>query len=126
MNPNQLRAQLEDRHLTAAKLKELLGSLCAALRERGVVSVEASYWGSGDEGAVEEVSYLPDGVAVSQELHDTIIKWIEDVLPGGWEINDGGQGEVTINVIKATAEIEHGSNYTETYYESFEFGGDKA
>lgn len=40
------------------------------------------------------------------------------VLPIGFEINDGGQGVMTINAETGEASIEHGSNYTEVNYES--------
>ena len=40
------------------------------------------------------------------------------MLPSGFEINDGGQGVMTINAETGEASIEHGSNHTEVNYES--------
>jgi len=40
------------------------------------------------------------------------------MLPSGFEINDGGQGVMTVNAETGEALIEHGSNYTEVNYES--------
>lgn len=39
-------------------------------------------------------------------------------LPSGFEINDGGQGVLTLNAENGEVEIEAGSNYTEVSYSS--------
>ena len=50
---------------------------------------------------------------------------IEDVLyeflPAGFEINDGSQGTLTIDVAAGTVTLEHGENYTETRDSTQEF-----
>jgi hypothetical protein len=111
--------------LTAAESRDLLIPVCEALRERQVVSVEASYSGYGDSGAVEQVCYRPEGVAVPREVGAVVELWILATLPSGWEDNEGGEGTVTIDVVAGTAVVEHGQHVQETDWETFEIGGEE-
>jgi hypothetical protein len=42
-------------------------------------------------------------------------------LPAGFEINDGSQGTLTVDVTAGTVTIEHGENYTDTRDSTQEF-----
>ena len=44
-----------------------------------------------------------------------------EFLPTGFEINDGSQGTLTVDVAAGTVTIEHGENYTETRDSTQEF-----
>ena len=44
-----------------------------------------------------------------------------ELLPSGWEINDGSYGTVTISVATEEIEIEHNERYTEVRTENFKF-----
>lgn len=46
---------------------------------------------------------------------------VEDYF-GGWENNDGGEGEITLTVDDELLEIDHGSYYTEVVRSSARFG----
>jgi hypothetical protein len=100
-----------------------LRSICESLRGRGVVAVEASYYGGGDEGAVQQIDYLPEGIKVPDDLGESLEDWICECLPNCWEIGDGGQGAVRIDVVAATAHFDHEVNVMTTEDESFDIGG---
>jgi hypothetical protein len=42
-------------------------------------------------------------------------------LPAGFDINEGGQGDVTIDVQAGTVKLDHQENYTETRDSTQEF-----
>ena len=44
-----------------------------------------------------------------------------EFLPDGFEINEGGQGDVTIDVAAGTVKLEHQENVTETRDSTREF-----
>jgi hypothetical protein len=102
-----------------------LRSICESLRGLGVVSVKGSYNGLGDDGAIEDLDFDPS-VEVPQPLTDRLEDWIYEVLPEGWEINEGSEGTFEIDVVAATACIEHGQNVLETVWETYEIGGEGA
>lgn len=77
-----------------------------------------SYEGSGDSGYVNstitldvnEVENIPAG------LEDYIYGILDHF--GGWEINEGSQGEVLFDFIEKVATVNHGQNYEETFTEN--------
>jgi hypothetical protein len=103
-------------------LAPLLRPICAALRSLGVSRVEMDYNGGGDEGAIESFSFFPEGVVVPDEFQELLDSWVCSVLPGGWEINEGSQGNILINVAESTARIEHEMNFITTESETYEIG----
>jgi hypothetical protein len=68
----------------------------------GVASVTVTFDGSGDSGNLEvEEPVLADRPGVVEPVdgfYDALETAVESVLPGGWEINEGAQGEVTFHV----------------------------
>jgi hypothetical protein len=124
LNLEEAREALQDAwSITREESKELLIPICEALVEGGVTQVGAQYCGSDDEGALEEISYLPEGAAVSSELRELVESWITATLPRGWEIDAGAQGQVAIDVGARTAQFDHEENYASTSYEPFQIGG---
>lgn len=91
------------------------------LAEAGIASITLEYDGSGDSGqyegytahnAAEEEIDVDDGLVDDlQELCD------EEILPSGYENNDGGYGEITVNVLTRTVELSHNQRYTESEWE---------
>jgi len=55
------------------------------------------------------------------ELRDEIIPRLDDFLPDGFEIDDGGQGGITIDVQAGTVTIEHRETFVEYHDTSMEF-----
>jgi hypothetical protein len=129
--------EAEDRIAAKKKLQKIL----VFLREHQVVSFGMTYKGESDSGCIEkanlydrtfsaddlsEVEYEEvDGEKekeiqkalinrMSQSLLDDLADILIDLLvPLGYEINDGGQGVIVLNVASGEVIGEHGSNYVE-------------
>jgi len=111
-------------------------ALCCAAERAGIQKIWARYDGMGDNGSVDEITYynrfgqtvtLNEHPALQQILgkfefkhavyynnKDKIIDFetkvdelVEAILPGGWEINDGSEGDVTINCLTRRVFLDH-------------------
>jgi hypothetical protein len=108
-------------------MAKLRTEILPALVQHRVANVEAAYSGYGDSGAIDAVQYRDAAgqrvkretipVALSEDLENVLYEF----LPAGFEINDGGQGTLTINTQKAKVTIEHQENYTESRNSTREF-----
>lgn len=83
----------------------------------GVVRVEARYNGYGDSGNIEDVTLTPEAASLETDLK---VK-LEDLLWGtaydlhpGFEINEGGDGEIDWDVTKDAMSIEHREHFTQS------------
>jgi ABC-type uncharacterized transport system permease subunit len=118
--------QTEQAHMEDAK-KRLHSEILPALIEKRVANIEAAYSGYGDSGCIDGVQYRDEaGVRVDRaSLPAPVIEQLENVLyeflPSGFEINDGGQGTLTINTQTAKVTVQHTENYTETRDSTREF-----
>ena len=118
--------QSEQARLERAKGK-LRAEVLPALRNRRVATVEAAYSGYGDSGAIDGVQYRDeagervDRTTIAQPLVEQLETCIYEFLPSGFEINDGGQGTLTIDTQTAKVTIQHQENYTETRDSTREF-----
>ena len=99
---------------------KLRNEIIPALMASGVANVEAAYSGYGDSGAIDGVQFRDkSGVRVERDTIPSALKeQLENVLyeflPDGFEINDGGQGTLTLDVQTSTVKLEHQENYTES------------
>lgn len=108
-----------------ARRNTLKDEILPALAKAGVDRVVAEYSGYGDSGAIDGVDYLSadgqpvEGAAalVSDRLEDALYEF----LPAGFEINEGGQGTLTLCVKDAKVVLEHGQNVTEVNESTEEF-----
>ena len=91
--------QLEREQKTQAEFESVL----AQLRDLGVSELSLSYNGEGDEGLVE----IDEPLDLPTNLNHKITEWAHHVLPGGWEINDGSSGTITLDVTTGTGKIEY-------------------
>lgn len=87
-----------------------------ALEAAGFETVVVKYNGAGDEGYIDEIESSPEdeGLEYKSPLYDAIEMAAYDVLErhhGGWEINEGSSGHITINVKDRKALIHHGERY---------------
>jgi hypothetical protein len=128
-NVRQLLAhyhQSEQARLERAKAK-LRAEVLPALRNHRVATVEAAYSGYGDSGAIDGVQYRDvagervDRTTIAQPLVEQLETCIYEFLPAGFEINDGGQGTLTLDTRTAKVTIQHQENYTETRDSAREF-----
>ena len=116
----------EQARLERAK-DNLRAEILPALRSHRVANVEAAYSGYGDSGAIDGIQYRDEaGVRVDRTtLPAQVIEQLERVLyeflPAGFEINDGGQGTVTLDVQTGKITLAHQENYTETRDSTREF-----
>lgn len=84
------------------------------LARLGVKLVTVEYHGASDEGAVESVTaQIANQVVIDlpDDLEGVIEEVAYDLLGakfGGWEINEGSSGEITIDVAERKASIHHG------------------
>jgi hypothetical protein len=83
-----------------------------ALTRAGVATIEAEYYGSGDEGYIDTITMFDvRGNAVdNKDALEMVERFIYDHLPGGFEINEGSQGTVEIDVISRKAHFDHNEN----------------
>jgi len=103
--------------------------LIAALKRHDVALAVIHFDGCGDEGQIDDVSFFKaDGAAISMlltkeapaaedgtptpslhALHAELEAFAYHTLGeihGGWEDNDGGYGEITIDVAEGTATLD--------------------
>jgi hypothetical protein len=118
--------QTEQARMEYAK-KRLRAEIIPKLVQHRVANIEAAYSGYGDSGAIDGIQYRDEaGVRVDRTaLPAPVIEQLENVLyeflPAGFEINDGGQGTLTLDTQTAKVTIKHQENYTESRDSSREF-----
>ena len=107
--------QSEQARLEQAKAK-LRAEILPALAQHRVANVEAAYSGYGDSGAIDGVQYRDkSGLRVEREnIPATLTEQLENTLyvflPAGFEINDGGQGTLTLDVQDGRITLQHQEN----------------
>ena len=107
--------QSEQARLEQAKAK-LRAEILPALAQHRVANVEAAYSGYGDSGAIDGVQYRDkSGVLVEREkipatLTEQLENTLYEFLPAGFEINDGGQGTLTLDVQDGRITLQHQEN----------------
>jgi hypothetical protein len=128
-NVRQLLAhfhQNEQAQIEQAK-NRLRSEILPAFRQHRVATVEATYSGYGDSGAIDSVQYRDvagervDRTTISQPLVEQLENCVYAFLPSGFEINDGGQGTVLIDTRTAKVTIKHQEYYAESRDSSREF-----
>ena len=98
----------------------LRNEILPQFRALGVADIEVAYSGFGDSGAIDGVQYRgPTGVRVDRasipaQLIEDVERCAYSFLPAGFEINDGGQGTLAIDVLASKVTIEHQENVAET------------
>lgn len=116
-------AEMAQERATAAKeadsmREELRNQLLAA----GAIRAHAAFSGGGDSGSIDDFWIeFPAGHTVSDETKDKlkktfekfVYKWLESTGVD-WYNNDGGQGEVTIDLSSFPVSIEANVDVNET------------
>ena len=96
------------------------------LAEAGIEKVVVEYSGENDEGYINEITCEPDDGAINyrDDLYNTVERAAYDLLSkewGGWEINEGSSGKITIDVKERTTELKHGENVVTQNWSTKEF-----
>ena len=116
----------EQARLEAAKAT-LKSTIILRLKQWGVAKVKAEYSGYGDSGCINHIAYLdahdqPMNMDMVRSASDPEIERVlYEFLPSGFEINDGGQGDVSIDVAAGTVKLDHQENFTDTRDSTQEF-----
>ena len=98
----------------------------AALKEAGVSEVLIDYSGNGDSGngfhpklTDSEGNEVPSNDELGGIAEDLGYAVLEEFSPG-WEINEGSEGRITLDVNTGELEMDHHVNLCDTEKESFE------
>lgn len=100
--------------------RQLHDAVIPRLRQYGIANIEAAYSGYGDSGAIDGVQYRDaaghrvERTTVPNALLEELENCIYELLPAGFEVNDGGQGTVVIDTRSAKITLRHQENFTET------------
>ena len=116
----------EQARLEQAKSK-LRVEVLPALRKHRVANIEAAYSGYGDSGAIDGLQFRDaagqrvDRASVPQDVIEQLENCVYEFLPAGFEVDDGSQGTLTLDVATGRVSIQHQENYTETHDSTREF-----
>ena len=109
------RAEERERRETTDRLRN---EILPQFRALGVGNIEVSYSGYGDSGAIDGVQYRgPTGIrvdraAIPAQLIEDLERCAYSFLPAGFEIGEGAQGTLTIDVQASKVTLTHETNYT--------------
>ncbi len=90
-----------------------------------VTTITIEYDGAGDDGNMESPTFADQNnyeVEVSEKVSELVSEYACHALEhhkGGWEINDGSFGTITIDVPNQKAHFAHNERYTESREEPF-------
>lgn len=118
--------ETEQARLEAAK-NNLRDELLPAFAQHCIANIEATYSGYGDSGAIDGIQFRDaagvrvDRTSIPSGLIEQLENSLYPFLPAGFEINDGGQGTLTVDTQTAKITIQHQENYTETRDSTREF-----
>jgi hypothetical protein len=87
-----------------------LPEVWARLQAAGATEVHAHWSGSNDEGFVDEVTAVTatgHPVPIADADETAIVAWVEEQLPDGWEINEGGYGRLKRVLATTECKVEH-------------------
>ena len=103
-----------------AQLPVLKNAMLENLSRHGIASVIIDYDGEGDSGQIEGMAAFGDTdqpIALAGDLHDQIedFAWrVLEVHHNGYEINDGGYGDITIDVANRTVVLDHNARFSDS------------
>lgn len=87
------------------KYLEDASQLGKELAATGVKSITFYYSGSGDSGCIDEICWHPENIDV--ENVEALEELVFFLLPDGWEIDDGCQGDVSFHLETGAININH-------------------
>jgi hypothetical protein len=104
--------------------KDLKNNIRKVCKEKKIANLTAEYDGEGDSGSINSICATNQcGEDITNILSDEeradIEEFFYDVLPGGWEINEGSFGTATWEVAKNNVKIESNERIVETEYREY-------
>lgn len=118
--------QTEQARLDGAKIK-LRAEILPTLLKLRVANVEVAYSGCGDSGAIDGTQFRDaagqrvDRASLPPDVIEELENCVYEFLPAGFEINDGSQGTLLIDVQTAKVTLQHQENYSTTMDSTREF-----
>ena len=98
-----------------------------ALAASGVANIQAAFSGYGDSGAIDGLQYRDkSGLRVKREtipagLTEELETCLYEFLPAGFEINEGSQGTLTLDISTSRITLTHQENDTGSHDTTREF-----
>jgi len=121
----------EMHHSEQAKLEKaknkIRSEILPALRQLQITNIEAAYSGCGDSGAIDGVQFRDsqgiriERATIPEALKESLEDTLYEFLPAGFEINDGSQGTLTVDVQAGTVKLDHQENYTSSLDSTLEW-----
>lgn len=107
-----------------AALQKFAREVVPGLAAAGIRIVNVEYSGYGDSGAIDCIEAYGDGdeelVAISQSVRSDIEELAYELMPGGFENNEGGEGTVKLDLVKGAYQLHHGQRVVETEWSTKE------
>jgi hypothetical protein len=106
-----------------------LEKLASLMRTHNVKTIEAQYEGSGDSGCINAIDFNTEHLieAVVKDIENQAEEAAWEILATshpGWEINDGGDGEIVFEKDEdgaVTAKLSHKEYFVDSTSYSHEF-----
>ena len=116
----------EQARLNEAKSR-LRTQIIPRLAQHRVANIEAAYSGYGDSGAIDGLQFRDaagqrvDRASLPKDVIEQLENCVYEFLPAGFEVDDGSQGTLTLDVATGRVSIQHQANVTETRDSTREF-----
>ena len=115
-----------------AKLSQQILPILVKLKDKGINKIEITFSGSGDSGDIDDLIYydVTDKYYYSRDmvknsymtdeeynlLQNDCYEFIDDAIEGAdWYNNEGGFGNITIDLDTMTADVEYSQRTVEEY-----------
>jgi hypothetical protein len=106
--------------------KDIIAGLCEELFLNLVDSIQVGYNGEGDSGDISYLIYFdvagePAKYKLSAENEEKLRDACFNLLPSGFEINDGGFGVIKIDIRKRVITVEHSTRIVQTEDDTYAY-----
>ena len=84
------------------------------MKKLGIATVRASFNGSGDSGEIYDTSFVKEDdtlVEPDKDVDNWWVGYVSESIPFDWYNNEGGWGEVTLNVSEGKMDIDGHQRY---------------
>lgn len=81
------------------------------LAKAGIRRIDVTYSGYGDSGAIDDITCYGDEdkeLPLDAELRDHVCQLAYEIVPPGFENNDGGEGVIKIDLVNGKYHLHHG------------------
>jgi hypothetical protein len=91
-----------------------------ALRFLGVEKVTVEFDGHSDEGELKNLQFLPPPAGPPEGLEHLLEDALGDMLPGGWKIEAGSFGTITLDVASGKVDVDQEYRGQEDFEDEWE------